>query len=205
MKTMYTHTAGDEACENPRYRPYFPFITLKCIGPALYRSRNARDYACLLDLDPDVVSWQCATFLLGDNNSDRKFTIDFLIEKADGRVIVEIWERPPEDLWWVKETSRQAGYRYEAVYMPEIRKQPRLQNAKDLIRYAGYDAPLGDRIRLQAALAEFGSLTLAECLAAVRDGRPMRTMATLILKGHVEVDLDAELLGPDTVVRLVAR
>lgn len=205
MKTEAAHSAGNEACDYIEYRPYFPFLTLKCVGQALYRSRSARDYACLLDLDSDVVSWQCATFLLGDNNSDRKFTIDFLVEKTDGRVIVEIWERPPEDLWWVKETSRQAGYRYEAVYMPEIRKQPRLQNAKDLIRYAGYDAPLGDRIRLQAALGEFGSLTLAECLAAVRDGRPMQTMAALILKGHVEVDLDTELLGPDTVVRLVAR
>ncbi|MDR6667078.1 hypothetical protein [Rhizobium sp. 1399] len=205
MKTGTAHSAGNEACDSIEYRPYFPFLTLKCVGQALYRSRSARDYACLLDLDPDVVSWQCATFLLGDNNSDRKFTIDFLVEKTDGRVIVEIWDRPPEDLWWVKETSRQAGYRYEAVYMPEIRKQPRLQNAKDLIRYAGYDAPLGDRIRLQAALGEFGSLTLAECLASIRDGHPMQTMAALILKGHIEVDVDTELLGPDTVVRLVSQ
>ncbi|WP_027666118.1 hypothetical protein [Rhizobium leguminosarum] len=55
------------------------------------------------------------------------------------------------------------------------------------------------------APGELGSLTLAECLAAVRDGRPMQTMAALIQKGHVEIDLDTELLGPDTVVRLASR
>jgi hypothetical protein len=205
MKTKAAHAAGAGACDLDDYRPYFPYVTLKCVGAPLYRSRSARDYACVLDLDPDVVSWQCFTYLLGDNNSDRKFTIDFVVETAAGQAMVEIWERPPEDLWWVKETSRQAGYRYEAVFMPELRKQPRLQNAKDLIRYAGYDAPLGDRIRLSAALGDLGTLTLAECLEAVRDGRPMQTMAALILQGHVEVDLDEALLGPDTVVRLPRR
>lgn len=205
MKTMYIRAAGDEACGLPRYRPYFPFIALKCIGPALYRSRGARDYACLLDLDPSVTSWQCATFLLGDNSSDRKFTIDFIVETTDDRAIVEIWERPPEDARWVTDAARRYGYRYQAVWMPELRKQPRLQNAKDLIRYAGYDAPLGDRIRLLAALDELGSLTLAECLAAIRDGRPMQTIAAMILQGHVEVDLDTSLLGPDSVIRLASR
>jgi hypothetical protein len=143
--------------------------------------------------------------LLRDDTLDRKFTIDFIVETSDDCTMVEVWERPPENTVWARDAAARAGYGYEGVFMPDIRKQPRLQNAKDLIRYAGYDAPLGDRIRLSAALADLGSLTLAECLAAVRDGRPMRTMAALILQGHVEVDLDEALLGPDTIVRLPNR
>jgi hypothetical protein len=205
MKTNAAHAACNVACENAIYRPYFPFVTLKCVGAPLYRSRGARDYACLLDLDSQVLGWQCFTHFFNDDTLDRKFTIDFTVQTRDHCTMVEVWERPPENTIWVRDAAARAGYGYEAVFMPEIRKQPRLQNAKDLIRYAGYDAPLGDRIRLSAALADLGSLTLAECLAAVRDGLPMRTMAALILQGHVEVDLDEALLGPDTIVRLPNR
>ena len=205
MKTNSAHAAGNEACEHPIYRPYFPFNTLKCVGAPLYRSRSGRDYACLMDLDPEILGWQCFTRQFGDDTLGRKFTIDFIVETKDHCTMVEIWEQPPTDAFWVMDAAARAGFGYQAIFMPEIRKQPRLQNAKDLIRYAGYDAPLGDRIRLSAALADLGSLTLAECLGAVRDGRPMRTMAALILQGHVEVDLDEALLGPDTIVRLPNR
>jgi len=78
----------------------------------------------------------------------------------------------------------------------------RVSNARDLVRYARYEASLGDRVRLMAALDEMGSLTLAECMAVVREGRPMDAVACLILRGHLEVDIDESLLGPGTVVRL---
>lgn len=205
MTTSIARVAGHGACDFPEvYKPRFPFKTLKCVGPALYRSHSARNYACLLDLDQNVTCWRCCPSF-GDHNSDRKFTIDFLVETSDEPLIVEIWEHDPGDTWRVAEAARRCGYGYRAVCMPEIRKHPRLQNAKDLIRYAGYDAPLGDRIRLSVALGEFGSLTLAECLAALRDGPAMQTMATLILQGEVEVDLDNTLLGPDTIIRLASR
>jgi len=205
MKTRAAHAAGADVCEEVVYRPYFPFNTLKCVGVPLYRSQSARDYACLLDLDPEVLGWQCFTNLFADDTIDRKFTIDFIVETKHDCTMVEIWEKSPGDTFWVRDAATRAGYSYQAVCMPEIRKQPRLQNAKDLIRYAGYDAPLGDRIRLSAALGDMGSMTLAECLVAVRDGRPMQTMAALILQGHVEVDLDEALLGSDTIVRLPRR
>lgn len=59
MKTESTHVAGEEACVFAKYRPFFPSATLKCVGRPLYRSREARDYACLLDLDPKVSAWRC--------------------------------------------------------------------------------------------------------------------------------------------------
>ncbi|NKN12278.1 hypothetical protein [Rhizobium laguerreae] len=205
MKTVSAHAAGDEACDSPNYRPYFPFLTLKCVGRAVYRSREARNYACLLDLDPSVVSWRSLTYALADSDGPERYHVDFFVEKVDEHLLVEVCDRDLGNTEWVSMLAKQFECRYQAVLMSEIRGQPRLQNAKDLLRYAGYDAALGDRIRILAALDELGSLTLAECLSAVRDGRPMQTVAAMILTGHVEVDLDKELLGPDTVVRRASR
>lgn len=205
MKTGSAHAAGDEACDSPNYRPYFPFVTLKCVGRPVFRSREARNYACLLDLDPSVVSWRCLTYALADNHGPKRYYVDFFVEKVDEHLLVEVCDRDPGNTEWIRILADQFECRYQAVLMSAIRSQPRLQNAKDLLRYAGYEAALGDRIRILAALDELGSLTLAECLSAVRDGRPMQTVAAMILTGHIEVELDEELLGPDTTVRRASR
>ncbi|MEY9099164.1 MULTISPECIES: hypothetical protein [Sinorhizobium] len=201
MKTESAHAAGDEACDFPTYRPYFPFATLKCVGRPLYRSRDAREYACLLDLDPSVLTWRCLTHAVTDDIGVRRYFVDFAVETYDGHLLVEVWTSSAGDTQWITATAECFGYRYQAVLMPELRKWPRLQNARDLLRYAGWDTPLGDRIRILATLDEMGTLTLAECLSAVREGRPMQTVASMILSGVLEVDLDNALLGPDTVVR----
>lgn len=52
----------------------------------------------------------------------------------------------------------------------------RLRNAKDLLRYGFYQATLGDRVRLLAALEEMGSLTVAKSMAAFQEGRLMPTL-----------------------------
>ncbi|MDR7141843.1 hypothetical protein [Rhizobium sp. BE258] len=81
----------------------------------------------------------------------------------------------------------------------------RLQNAKDLLRYANYRTPLGDRIRLLAALEQEGSATVAECLSAFKEIAPMAGLSSLILNRFIAVDLDAGLLSPHTVVRVFVR
>lgn len=81
----------------------------------------------------------------------------------------------------------------------------RLQNAVDLMRYVGCEVPLGDRVRILAALDEAGTLTLAETLSVMRESRPMHSVASLILSGVLEVDLSEALLGPDSVVRRASK
>ena len=95
------------------------------------------------------------------------------------------------------------GHRYRPVAMIDFADSFRLRNAKDLLRYGFYRPPLGDRIRLLAGIEEMGSLTIAECLSAIREGRPMPTLASLILQRFLEVDLDDELLNPETQVRRI--
>jgi len=208
MKTESTHVAGDEACGFAKYRPFFPSATLKCVGRPLYRSRDARDYACLLDLDSKVSAWRCMPQPIINDSGARKprhHYVDFAVETENEALLVDVRQRDADTVGWIARLAEKQGYRYLAVSLSEFVGVPRLQNAKDLIRYAGYDAPLGDRIRILAALEEMGTLTLAECLSVVRESKPMPTIATMILRNILEVDLDEALLGPETVVRRVAK
>lgn len=203
MKTVSSHSASDHVRDRPAYRPYYPSATLKCIGRALFRSRVARDYACLLDFDPDVVSWRCLTEPLVDDDASGEpylHYLDFEVDLGIERLLVDVHpcaECPP----WIDIEAKRFGCRYQAIDAAEFATLPRLQNAKDLLRYAGWEPALGDKIRILMALDDLGSLTLGECLSSIRDGKPMQSMAAMILKGIVTVDLNAGLLGPDTIIR----
>lgn len=61
---------------------YTPMATIKCDGHAQFRSQQAKDFACLLDLDPDAVRWIAAPPLLRD--CDDEYRVDFLVLTADG-------------------------------------------------------------------------------------------------------------------------
>lgn len=95
--------------------------------------------------------------------------------------------------------------RYRLLAAEEIYDGFRLRNAKDLLRYGDHVTPLGDRLRLLAGLDEHGSLPFSECLAAFQETRAVAGMASLILHGFVEVDLDEALIGPETLVRRIPR
>ena len=69
--------------------------------------------------------------------------------------------RPPP---WVTPIAESMGHQYRPVAMADLEAGFRFRNAKDLLRYGFYRPPLGDRIRLLAALDEMGSLTVAECM-----------------------------------------
>jgi hypothetical protein len=204
MTTFTAHAAGHGACELPDfYNSRFPSATLKCVGLTLYRSQEACDYACLLELDPDVISWRCVTQPFFDDTAARKPRhryVDFAVQKEDETLLVDIWRGSAETTAWLSGVAERLGYRYHPISIFDL-NPTRIQNARDLVRYGGRDAALGDRIRILAALDEMGSLTLAECLGAVREGARMGSVANMILRRMLEVDLDEKLLEPDTIVR----
>lgn len=202
MKTGSAHAADDVVSDLQKYRPLFPFVTVKSVGRPLYRSKDARDYACLLDLDPAVVAWQSMIFPLPDiGEVAADYYVDFEVRTPTEVFYVEVGRRQDGVPPWFPRALTGLRYRYQFVNIQDL-DPVRLANARDLVRYARYEAALGDRIRVLAALDEMGSLTLAECLSAVREGRPMDTIASMILQRHLEVDIDENLLGPGTVVRL---
>lgn len=181
--------------------PFYPRGTVRCEGLPLFRQVLARDLGCLLDLDPNVVSWSCLPLVL--SNGDAQHIPDFIVERQDSTVLMDAAREthPTGHPDWIKPTAEQAGYRHETLTASQIHSGFRLVNARDLLRYARWRTPLGDRVRLLAALEEHGSMTLAECLPAFRETTPIAGLASLILQRFVEIELDDARIGPETAVR----
>ncbi|NLS04328.1 hypothetical protein HGP14_13290 [Rhizobium sp. P32RR-XVIII] len=203
MKSIpYERPPGDVVQRNEPPRFYYPLATVKCVGSPFFRSQDARDFACLLDVDPDVARWTCDGVEL--SYGGETYRVDFVVTGKDGRTfmvdVAEVSPRPPD---WIEIALGRLGHAYRPVSMHDFVDGNRLANAKDLLRYGFYRCPLGDRVRILAALDEMGSLTVAEALSAFREGRPMACLAALILQGFLEVDLDDALIGPETAVRRI--
>ncbi len=202
MKSVSNDRRDDAVPHKVTLSPtYTPMATIKCDGPAKFRSQQARDFACLLDLDPDVARWSAAPPLL--RNGDDEYQVDFVVLTENGSFLIDVGQQEPSPPVWLSYAIESMGHRYRPVAMIDFADSFRLRNAKDLLRYGFYRASLGDRIRLLAGLEEMGSLTIAECLSAIREGRPMPTLASLILQGFLEIDLDDALISPETQVRRI--
>lgn len=176
---------------------FYPLSTVRCDGPVLFRDQLARDIACILDVDDDVVSWSCRSHPL--TQGTQTYRPDFLVRRSDCCFLVDgkREEAAPE---WATEKADEAGLAYEVVERSSL-PPVRLRNAKDLMRYARYEAALSDRVRLLAALDECSSLSVAEALMVFRETKPMAGLASMFLHRFITLDLDERLIGPETIVR----
>lgn len=186
-------------------RSYHPAGTVKCDGVRLFRSQIARDVGCILDVNPSVTAWRCMPFPFDVDGINH--VPDFQVFKVDGATLyLDAPDRVVAvDVTVIASEAKRINARYRLIDRSEIYDGFRLRNARDLLRYAAHVAPLGDRLRLLAALDDHGSLPLAECLKAFQETKPVPGIASLILQGFVEVDLDEEPLGPETAVRRISR
>lgn len=203
MGTINDTEAVTGSLARASFTVFHPVHTIRCTGARIYRSQAARDLACLLDVDRDVVSWECMPKPLEVRG--RPHVPDFGMVDPDGRLwLLDAPDRHGVvDEKAVESAAAEVGGSYRLVTRREVYGGYRLKNARDLLRYGGYNARLGDRIRLLAALDEQGSSTLAECMCAIRETQPIAGIAVLILGGFIEVDLDSGPLGPETVVRRI--
>ncbi|WP_117193747.1 hypothetical protein [Rhizobium terrae] len=192
---------GDVVPRNEPPRFCYPLATVKCVGSPFFRSQEARDFACLHDVDPDVSRWTCDGVELC--YGEETYRVDFVVTGNDDRTFMaDVGEDAPRPPDWIEPAVGRLGHAYRPVAMHDFVDSYRLANAKDLLRYGLYRCPLGDRVRILAALDEMGSLTVAEALSAFREGRPMACLA-LILQGFLEIDLDDALIGSETAVRRI--
>lgn len=173
-------------------------------GPTrpVFRSKAAADLSCLLDLDPQVLSWSCVA--PSPTSLERDYLPDFLMNEIDGeRWILDAPGKKLPHGVAMSEIAREQGARYRLFEPSAIYDGFRLQNAKDLLRYVNHGVPLGDRMRVLAILDEQGSLPFGDCLGIIRETQPVPALASMILQGFIEVELDEALLGPETIVRRI--
>lgn len=202
---MSTEQPLRASCVQPDIQLPYSLPTLKCDGDATFRSRTARDVACLIDLDTNVVSWRTRTVRL--ESGGQLHVVDFELLHEDGTTrLLDAPDRafkiPVQEL---QTRALSLGYEYEVIDRGDIYSGCRLQNARDLLRYARFLPMLADRIRLLATLDEHGSLPVSDCLQVITSRDPVAVLASLILAGLLEVELDMELIGPETVVRRIRR
>lgn len=179
----------------PSLPTFAPRETVRCTGMPRFRSQTARDVGCLLDVDPDVVSWST-----GDGTSTLgadliAYDLKVIYPERVELVIVTDATALPDGT-----TAALAGHSLKLLGPDDIAGD-RLENARELLRYATWSVSLSDRIRLLTALEQEGSLPLSDCLPTIRAGRdPIAAIAALCLHRFVELDLDSGRIGPQTRV-----
>ena len=180
-------------------RRFGPLGTVFCFGRPIFRSRLSRDLGLLLDLDRSVARWSCYPGLVefAGTEGDSIFrTPDFVVADTDGR------ERLV-DAVGVELIPVDPGIDYRAIPADEIRQEPALTNAREMMRYANRVVSLGDRVRLLAYLEEASSITLIEAASAMRESsEPVGAVIALALKRVVSIEWHDAPIGPETQVRL---
>ncbi|MCL6652154.1 hypothetical protein A6R70_07625 [Agrobacterium rubi] len=192
------YAAFDEASS----KLFYPKGTVRCSGDPMFRSRSARDLGCILDVDPTVVAWLCLP--LEFETELGPYVPDFLVKYEHGKPClldaVEDEENPA-----IKEGAALAGHQYRGLPRKETEAGFRLANARDLLRYAQSRTPLNDRIRMLSALDEVRSLTVAECLHIFTEVKPLTGISWMALHQLIALDLDEEMINPETVIRRFQR
>lgn len=197
-----TSPALDAAFDEASAKLFYPKGTVRCSGEPLFRSRAARDLGCILDVDQTVAAWVCLPLEFETNLGPH--VPDFLVEYEHGKpwlLDAVDGEESPD----IKEGAAVAGFNYRGVPRKEIEAGFRLANARDLLRYAHSRTPLNDRIRMLSALDEAGSLTIAECLHIFTEVKPMTGISWMALHQLISLDLDEEMINPETVIRRFQR
>ena len=183
----------------------FPLRSMRCIALPAFRSQLARDLGCWLDVNPEVDTWEClpcAVHIPGYGGRGALRVPDLRVYWVDGSATfldADAGQGPSSSGALQIETT--AGP-YRTITEAEIRAEPRLSNAKELLRYAGYEVPLGDRIQFLSMLEENGPTPLSDCLRGLR-GRtdPIAMIAVLTLRRFISMDLDEAPIGPETVIQ----
>jgi hypothetical protein len=135
---------GDVVPRNGPPRFYYPLATIKCAGHPVFRIQNARDFACLLDVDPDVARWSCEGVEL--SSGGETYPVDFVVTGTDDRTfVIDVGEYTPRPPDWIELAVARAGHAYRPVAMRDFIDSNRLLNAKDLLRYGFYGPCRRDR------------------------------------------------------------
>lgn len=180
---------------------FTPRGAVRCVGLPMFRTQAARDVGCLLDVDPSILSWACLPLVL--SRRSRRHVPDFAVTRATGSTLLDVTPAsgksvPPH---WVRDAAQRLGYGYETHHEADLRGDVGLENARDLLQYAGYRVSLGDRLRILTLLEEHGPMPLSACVQAIRHGHDaIGVIAALVLRRFIEIELDEARIGPETRV-----
>jgi hypothetical protein len=119
-----------------------------------------------------------------------------------------LWHRPEchSQLILLKRHSRNVGIRTILMAEAQLRKQPRLDNAAQVVAAGQVRLTLSQRFRLEIYLmTNPDPVPLGECAALLAEhDDPVSAVLGLVYAGHLSVDLNRNIT-PETLVHLAAR
>lgn len=177
---------------------FHPLNTVRCIGTPRFRSQVARDAACLLDVDDTVDSWSCQSRSFSNGTS--LHVPYFVVDRTDGSTHVVDIAGNHVITTWIAPAAAFEHFEYQLWSENEF-PATRLRNARDLLRYARVDTSLADRLILLSAIQEAGSLRFSEAISIASGTKAVPIMSSMILQRLISIDLDEDLIGPDTIIR----
>jgi hypothetical protein len=189
-----------------RLRPTGKYPSWKMERMVRWESINELNAFRLLDCNPRVTVFteQPCEIVYVDGADIKRHYPDIYVE-IDGNQ--ELWEVKAECEASQSEVSTRTellnrglgwyGFTYRVALAHELAKQPRLENAKTLLRYGRRAASDCERECLRTAVESKGHLNWAEICQGNFGSRGREIVCRLVLEGVLRVDLDSPL-GPST-------
>jgi len=185
-----------------RARPTGKYPSWKMGRMLQWESLNELNAFRLLDCDPDVTAFveQPCEILYLDDGQLRKHYPDIYVEKGSIR---ELWEVKSEFSALQGELSKRTdvltrglaayGFTYRVVLASELRQEPRLQNAKTILRFGRRMTNDDDREYVQRVLKKDHRISWADACNGRFGSRGRKTVCYLVLQGIVSLEMDSPL------------
>ena len=185
-----------------RFRPTGKYPSWKMQRMLQWESVNELNAFRLLDCDPKVTAFaeQPCEIVYLDRSEIKHHYPDIYVE-VDGNQ--ELWEIKPESEASQSEFSIRThllsqglppyGFTYRVVLDQELAKQPRLENAKTLLRFGRRPASNREREYVRTALKSKGHLSWAEACQGTLGTHGREIVCRLALEGVLSFDMDSPL------------
>ena len=185
-----------------RFRPTGKYPGWKMERMLQWESMNELRAFRLLDCDPRVTAFteQPCEIVYVDGTETRRHYPDIYVEVDSNR---ELWEVKAECEASQSEVStrtelltsglRRYGFTYRVVLDHELAKQPRLENAKTLLRYGRRMASDNEREYVRVALKSKGHLSWSEVCEGDLGTHSREIVCRLVLEGVLSFDMDSRL------------
>lgn len=159
-----------------------------------------RDAMVLHDVDTTVSRFKEQHVCLGFELDGEKHVHypDLYVETTEGRVFREIKTNKDAADAFVLARAKHLeaallprGYRYELLAESEIRREPRLSNAKTLLRYGRNKVSLDEYELLRRRVERMGVVTWGDACQGRLGQKGRALIARMVLEGKCRMNLDA--------------
>ena len=173
-----------------------------------WESTNELNAFRLLDCDPAVLRFTeqpCEICYVYDG-LERTHYPDILVEYRDRK---ELWEVKPESDAMKAEFIRKTvllaelarwGYRYKVALALELKVQPRLKNAIQLVHFGRRDITVQQRESIRLLLSRGVSLTWSDACKGAYGDKGREALCRLVLEGKLSFDLGS-VWSPESAFR----